>query len=276
MLNTSGERMKYSVLTLLLALFALFNCSVAGEQSKIAWELDQTKAFERSATAHKPLVVDMWAVWCAPCKVMEETTFVDDRVVSALNGIVPLKLDIDANPIFTQRYDLVNYPTTLFLDQDAREITRLEGLVDAEQLLNTLKDVLAGYGDYLDRVEQRSDPLALQSVAKYLIQVGNPSGAGESLRRALKTVKGDDRLREELELLQAETWLTLGRSGAATKAFNRLATQATTREIQGRALIDLILAERDQRTSKPDAQALDRLRREFPELADQIQAGTVQ
>ncbi len=262
--------MKRIFLITILVLFALSTNSSAETLAGIPWGTDQTTAFESAVDATKPVVVDLWAVWCAPCKVMDETTYSDPRVIEAFKEIVPLKLDIDAEPIFPQRYDLVNYPTTLFLDHEAREITRLEGLVDADQLLNTLQSVIAGYGTYLESVEQRDDPQALRSVSAYLIQVGNDRGAGDYLRQALKAVQGDDSLREELELMQAETWLVQGRSGAAAKAFDRLSTQASTRERQGRALLGLIRAERDRGKNGPADQALERLKTDFAELTDQL------
>ena len=58
-----------------------------------------------------PVVVDFWADWCAPCKVLAPVL---EQAVSAREGTVVLaKVDVDANPATAGRYGIRSIPTVL-------------------------------------------------------------------------------------------------------------------------------------------------------------------
>ncbi|MCZ7629066.1 MAG: thioredoxin domain-containing protein [Microthrixaceae bacterium] len=60
----------------------------------------QTQVIERSATV--PVVVDLWADWCQPCKILGP---VIEKVIAETNGAVELaKVDIEANPQVAQAF----------------------------------------------------------------------------------------------------------------------------------------------------------------------------
>lgn len=228
----SRFKLLVSVLACCLALAALAD----EPSSEIPWITGTTKALKVSGESGRPVLVDLWAVWCEPCKVMEKTTFRDPRVLAAMEGFVPLKVDADADTVFVERYEIEIFPTTLFLDERGREITRLTGLIEADPMLKSLEAVHEGYGPYLERVAEKSDPQALKAVGEFLLGVGNPDGAVPLLRKALKQSKGQEAADlEETELLLAEALLDSGKSGAATKILKRLASSAASAEIRERA-----------------------------------------
>lgn len=82
-----------------------------------------------------PVVVDFWAVWCGPCHMMAPEI---DKVAQRSAGrALVLKVDTDANPELSQRYQIRSIPTVaLFID--GREATRAAGVQPAaniEQLI---------------------------------------------------------------------------------------------------------------------------------------------
>jgi thioredoxin-like negative regulator of GroEL len=243
---------------------------IAGDSGAIDWLTNQRTAFQEAAESERPIVVDLWAVWCAPCKVMEETTFADAGVVEMIAGFVPLKLNIDAENIFVDYHRIESFPTTLFLDHEEREIARLMGLVEADRFLQAMKDVLEGYPAYLEAVERENDAEALDAVASYLLQNGNLERTETLLRRVVKLSKADRSRREDYTLRLAEVWLAQERTGAAAKEFSRLSTEAESLDLQGRALVDLVRAERQRGRDSEAERALSRLREEFPELSKQF------
>jgi thioredoxin 1 len=68
--------------------------------------------FEASViNADKPVLVDFWAEWCGPCRMLAPTV---DALASELNGrLVVGKLNVDDNPMTTTRYNVRGIPTLL-------------------------------------------------------------------------------------------------------------------------------------------------------------------
>ena len=103
----------------------------------------------------KPVLVNIWAAWCPPCKTMDETTYRDPDVCEAIENFVPLKVNADLHQLFIMKYRIDGYPTVLVLDGDGQEITRLIGLVDAPVMLDSLEKIHAEYEDYLEAKESK-------------------------------------------------------------------------------------------------------------------------
>ena len=73
--------------------------------SAIRWQpwSPQTLALARSL--NRPIMIDIGAVWCHWCHVMDETTYADPEVAAALNSeFVPVKVDTDERPDIDEYY----------------------------------------------------------------------------------------------------------------------------------------------------------------------------
>jgi thioredoxin 1 len=62
--------------------------------------------------ADKPVVVDFWAEWCGPCRVIGP--LVNEIAEDYKEKIIVGKLDVDANPAVSSKYGIRNIPTILF------------------------------------------------------------------------------------------------------------------------------------------------------------------
>jgi|SRR5574344_1490712 thioredoxin 1 len=68
--------------------------------------------FDEWLNAAEPLIVDFWAEWCGPCKMMAPVV---DELAEAYAGKVNIgKLDVDDNNEISSRYGIRNIPTLLF------------------------------------------------------------------------------------------------------------------------------------------------------------------
>jgi thioredoxin-like negative regulator of GroEL len=253
-----------------VALTFLLACGGAGaSESPITWLTDAGAATASASESGKPVMIDVWAIWCEPCKLMEATTYRDERIVRTMGDFVPLKVDADANEVFLERYEIDAFPTTLFLDAEGREITRLLSHVETNVLLETMEQVRDGYESYTQGVDRRDDPSAMRGVADYLLQVGNAARACDLLRGALKASDGAEA--ESIELALAAALLADERAGAAIKIMKRLGTSAAAEGIRGEALVAWVRAERDRGKTAKANEALALLREEFPDLVSAVE-----
>ena len=115
---------RVSRLSLLLCVVAGATAAVAENQShdEVAWLENIPQAVSRADAAGKPVLVDIWAVWCEPCKLMDVTTYRDEDVLRTIEGFVPLKVDADLQEVFIEKYRINAYPTVLVLGDIAKAL----------------------------------------------------------------------------------------------------------------------------------------------------------
>ena len=82
----------------------------------IHWAEWGAEVFDRAQSEDKLILLDLTAVWCHACHVMDETTYVDPAVVALLNAaFVPVRVDTDQRPDIAARYRHGGWPTTSVL-----------------------------------------------------------------------------------------------------------------------------------------------------------------
>lgn len=90
----------------------------------IRWREWGQEAFDQAAEEGKPLLLDISAVWCHWCHVMDETTYSDPVVIDKLNrGFIPVRVDNDRRPDVNSRYNMGGWPTTAFLTPEGDILT---------------------------------------------------------------------------------------------------------------------------------------------------------
>ena len=95
---------------------------------------------ETIAGADTPVLVDFWAEWCGPCKMIAPTLA---EIASEQKGKLAIgKLNVDDNPDTARRFDLMSIPTLLVF-KDGQQVKRLVGAKGKGQLLQDLAEYIA-------------------------------------------------------------------------------------------------------------------------------------
>lgn len=97
------------------------------------------KTFESHICGSKPVVVDFFAEWCGPCKLM--TPVLHEVKEKVGDRVTILKMDIDKNPGFSHRYNIQAVPT-LVIFKDGNIIWRKSGVVPSREILQHLDPVI--------------------------------------------------------------------------------------------------------------------------------------
>jgi thioredoxin 1 len=89
--------------------------------------------------SEKPVLVDFWATWCGPCKMVAPV--LEEIAREHGDKLTVAKLDIDQNQATARDYQVMSIPT-MILFQGGKPVKQIVGAKPKAALLNDLSDVL--------------------------------------------------------------------------------------------------------------------------------------
>jgi thioredoxin 1 len=89
--------------------------------------------------SEKPVVVDYWAEWCGPCR--QVSPILEEIATENADKIDVVKLNVDENPVTSQRYGILNIPT-LSVFKDGEVVKEIVGARPKSALLRELADFI--------------------------------------------------------------------------------------------------------------------------------------
>ena len=95
---------------------------------------------ETVGSAETPVIVDFWAEWCGPCKMIAPTL---EEIATEQDGkLTVAKLNVDDNPDTARRFEVMSIPTLLVF-KGGEPVKRLVGAKGKGQLMQDLAEFIA-------------------------------------------------------------------------------------------------------------------------------------
>jgi len=129
---------------LLLALLLLgLTAGARAETPSLDWQKWDPALFDRAAREDRYILLHMAAVWCHWCHVMERTTYRDPAIQQRIaERFIPVRVDQDADPALSYRYESWGWPATIMLDKDGNEIFKRRGYLPPKLFAKLLAAVI--------------------------------------------------------------------------------------------------------------------------------------
>ena len=129
--------------TTLVVLTVLSICVSA--QAAVEWGRNYKAALQKAKSENKLVMVDMYADWCGPCRILDKNTFGNKDVMTRLsNDFVAVKIDLDKSPEareLAKKFSVDAIPHIVFLDADGKRLSDIVGYVPPDQFLKELDGV---------------------------------------------------------------------------------------------------------------------------------------
>ncbi len=99
----------------------------------MALEVNEQTFAKEVLESSKPVLVDFWAPWCGPCKMMSPVL---EEIASEQTSVKICKVNVDDNPELAEKYGIMSIPNFILFKN---------GKVEKQQVGATSKDAMLGF-----------------------------------------------------------------------------------------------------------------------------------
>ena len=99
-------------------------------------------ALAKARSEKRLVLVDVYTDWCGWCKKLDREVFSDAKVAAAASALVAVRVNAEkGGEKIAERYDVQGFPTILFVDGAGNVVKRIDGYVDADEMLRILAEL---------------------------------------------------------------------------------------------------------------------------------------
>jgi thiol:disulfide interchange protein len=96
--------------------------------TKINWQPSLDAALAEAKKTQKPIMIDFFATWCGPCKMLDQQIYPAPAVVEEAQNFISVKVDVDKHTDIARKYNVTGLPSIVFLSASGEEIHRQAGI----------------------------------------------------------------------------------------------------------------------------------------------------
>lgn len=127
--------------------------------AEINWQPWSQSAFKQAKRENRPVLLNLTAIWCHWCHVMDETTYSDPEVIETIRqSFVPVRVDADQNPHIQERYIAGGWPTNSFLTPEG-DVILAGTYIPPDTMKEYMAAVLKAWKEGREQLEARLQDL---------------------------------------------------------------------------------------------------------------------
>jgi uncharacterized protein YyaL (SSP411 family) len=116
---------------------------IDGDPAPIHWVSWSDAAFAQAKAEHKYVLLDLEAVWCHWCHVMDTVTYAEPDIRKEIAAhYIAVKVDQDSRPDISNRYEDYGWPATVVFDGEGKEIVKRQGYLPPKPMLSMLEAIV--------------------------------------------------------------------------------------------------------------------------------------
>ena len=198
------------------------------KDGEIFWYKNLDEAVAAAQQTNQPILIDFWADWCGPCKIMDAEVYTNPALVAAFREkMIGLRIHFDLQPDVVRKFDVPALPYLVFADSYGTKLLTHRGLLEAQDMTTVIKAFPSDLTEInrLDRIlqEDKNHFPAIRDMGERLRELGFYQASSDFYERALRhnEAKKDAAQREPILYSLALNSLALQDGNSAAPALER-------------------------------------------------------
>lgn len=191
---------------LIVFLLAFAGQSLQAQDNEIYWYKNLDEAVEAARQTDRPMMIDFWADWCAPCRIMDAEVYTDpDLITTFQEKMIGVRIHFDLQPDMVRKFDVLALPYLVFTNSHGTVLLAHQGMLDAAGMTSIVNAFPTDMAEInrIDRILQEDEDHfpALVGMAQKLRETGFYGTSNEYFERALRQDQGKQKTVEREVIL---------------------------------------------------------------------------